>query len=638
MIPILLGHVSTRRSLYVTISRDYVPIRRFHYVPLEWELSHQCGCQSLSSLIQYFLAILTSQINETIPILLGHVSTRRGLCVTISRDYVPIRRFHYVPLEWELSHQCGCQFLSSVIQYFLVILTPQINETIPILLGHVSTRRSLYVTISRDYVPIRRFHYVPLEWELSHQCGCQFLSSVIQYFLAILTSQINETTPILLGHVSTRRGLHVTISRDYVPIRRFHYVPLEWEMSHQCGCQFLSSLIQYFLVILTPQINETFSILLGHVSTRRGLCVKISQNYVPIRRFHYVPFEWELSHQCGCQFLSSVIQYFLAILTSQINETILILLGHVSTRRGIYVTISRDFVPIRRFHYVPLEWELLHQCGFQFLSSLIQYFLAILTSQINETIPILLGHVSTRRGLHVTISRDYVTIRRFHYVPLEWELSHQCGCQFLSSLIQYFLAILTSQINETIPILLGHVSTRRGLYVTISRDYVPIRQFHYVPLEWELSHQCGWQFLSSLIQYFLAILTSQINETIPILLGHVSTRKGLYVTISQNYVPIRSFHYVPLEWELSHQCGCQFLSSLIQYFLAILTSQINETIPILLGHVSTRRGLYVTKSRDYVPIRRFHYVPLEWKLSHQYGCQFLPSRIQYFSGHTDFPD
>ena len=313
-------------------------------------------------------------------------------------------------------------------------------------------------------------------------------------------------------------------------------------------------------------------------------------------------------------------------------------MGHVSLRRGLYVTIRRGYVPIRSFHYVPLEWELSHQCGCQFLSSLIQYFLAILTSQINETIPILLGHVSTRRGLYVTISRDYVPIRRFHYVPLEWELSHQCGCQFLSSLIQYFLAILSSQINETIPILLGHVSTRRGLYVTISRDYVPIRSFHYVLLEWELSHQCGCQFLSSLIQYFLAILTSQINETIPILLGHVSTRRGFYVTISRDYVPIRRFHYVPLEWELSHQCGCQFLSSLIQYFLAILTSQINEMIPILLGHVSTRRGFYVTISRDYVPIRRFHYVPLEWELSYQCGCQFFSSLIQYFSCHTNFPD
>ena len=241
-------------------------------------------------------------------------------------------------------------------------------------------------------------------------------------------------------------------------------------------------------------------------------------------------------------------------------------------------------------------------------------------------------------GLYVTISQDYVPIRSFHYVPLEWELSHQCGGQFLSSLIQYFLAILTSQINETIPILLGHVSTRRGLYVTISQDYVPIRSFHYVPLEWELSHQCGCQFLSSLIQYFLAILTSQINETIPILLGHVSTRRGLYVTISRDYVPIRRFHYVPLEWELSHQCGGQFLSSLIQYFLAILTSQINETIPILLGHVSTRRGSLCHNKLGLCPNKKFSLCPIRMGVVTSMWVSVLIQSDLVLPGHTNFPD
>ena len=138
---------------------------------------------------------------------------------------------------------------------------------------------------------------------------------------------------------------------------------------------------------------------------------------------------------------------------------------------------------------------------------------------------------------------------------------------------------------------------------------------------------------------FLAILTSQINETIPILLGHVSTRRGFYVTISRDYVPIRRFHYVPLEWKLSHQYGCQFLPSRIQYFLAILTSQINETIPIFtIGTCLNKKGPLRHNKLGLCPNKKVSLCPIRMGVVTSVWVSVLIQSDLVLPGHTNFPD
>ena len=61
-------------SLYVPyLRRDDVPIRRIHYVSLNWSCHINVRISSFNIYLSILLGILTSQTNETIPTLMGHV-------------------------------------------------------------------------------------------------------------------------------------------------------------------------------------------------------------------------------------------------------------------------------------------------------------------------------------------------------------------------------------------------------------------------------------------------------------------------------------------------------------------------------------------------------------------------------------
>ena len=66
-------------------------------------------------------------------------------------------------------------------------------------------------------------------------------------------------------------GLYVTIRREYVPTRTIHYVSFEWELSHQYGCQLYPVCLNILLCILISQTNETIPFL--QIRNKKGcLC------------------------------------------------------------------------------------------------------------------------------------------------------------------------------------------------------------------------------------------------------------------------------------------------------------------------------------------------------------------------------
>ena len=112
------------------------------------------GVSSYNICFSIMPGILFSLTNKTILTLMGRLNKMGSLCHN-KKGVCPNKKDSLCPIRIGSSYNICLSIL-------LGTLTSQTNETIPTLLGHVSTRWGLYVRIRRDYVPIRRIHYASL--------------------------------------------------------------------------------------------------------------------------------------------------------------------------------------------------------------------------------------------------------------------------------------------------------------------------------------------------------------------------------------------------------------------------------------------------------------------------------------------